>query len=121
MLVLVSHTKDRSQLNVFIMLYTGFLGREEVWDSWFESYRGVVRALCKPQTFLSTSCASRGGRGFGGPPGVSQDRMETGMEGGSEAETGELLPVSLGRGPGECSMCRGLVGGPLFPPSSSVG
>lgn len=35
-----------------------------------------------------------------------------------EAETGELLPVILGRGPGECSVCRGLVGASV-PPSAS--
>ncbi|KAK5865936.1 hypothetical protein PBY51_020166 [Eleginops maclovinus] len=39
-------------------------------------------------------------------------------DGGSKAETGELLPVSLGRGPGECSMCRGLVGASV-PPSAA--
>lgn len=36
-------------------------------------------------------------------------------EGQTEAESGELLPASLGRGPGECSVCRGLVGPPSLP------
>lgn len=62
-------------------------------------------------------CASGEGRGLGGPPGVSQVRIEAGEWGEGRLKPGELLPVSLGRGPGECSMCRGLVGA-SFPPSA---
>lgn len=76
---------------------------------------GLELGLCVTPSFSANLCASGCGRDLGGPPGVSQAGM-----GGGVAESGELLPVSLGRGPGECSMCRALVGASFPPPLCSM-
>lgn len=85
----------------------------EVEESCNQRVPWVMGAWCI-SSFLSNVCSNRGSRGLGGPSGVSQARVEA-RGGGGEAETGELQPVSLGRGPGECSMYRGLVGPPSLP------
>lgn len=82
---------------------------------------GLRVCIALPPPHLTPSLpnlyANGGGRGLEAPPRVKPGHDGSrGME-GNEAETGELLPVSVGRGPGECSMCRGFVGA-SFPPSA---
>lgn len=77
---------------------------------------GGFGGLFNPLLLVQRVCQWRG-QGLRGPtrgkPGQDWSR---GM-GEGKLKPGELLPVSLGRGPGECSMCRGLVGA-SFPPSA---
>lgn len=72
--------------------------------------------LCNPLPPCPACVPREGAEAVGGPSGVSQSGMEAGGWGG-EAEASELLPVSVGSGPGECSVCWGLMGA-SFPASA---